>query len=176
MIYHQKAVICTSDDKGQGKAVYWEDDNGKVTKKTKKFNSPEEMDKVYQGFGLNEELIDTEKFWDFNIPSPFSLLSNFADNFFNNSSAPISSEPKGNILPEGVNLEKHRNRLRDFQEKKRKEEQAKENKEKEKKYLQSQIKELKSINKELKKANDDEGINAINKDIKKIEEKINAIS
>lgn len=135
MSYHQKAIVYTSDEKGQGKAVYREDDNGKITKKTKKIKSPDEIEKIYQNFGFNDPMLDVEEFLNFSVPSPFRILSGFADNFFGNRSATMIGEPQKDVLPKGVDVEKHRQRLRDLQEKK----------EEEKKYLQSQLEELKNI-------------------------------
>jgi len=176
MTYHQKAIIYTSDSNGKGKAVCFEDDNGKITKKTKNINSQNDIDNVYKQFGFDDPILDVERFMNFNISSPFRLLSGLADNFFGNrlQNEDVSVD-RGDILPDGVDINRHRERLAELREKKRIENEKEAQKEEEKKYLQSQLEELKKIKKELKKGEDNEGANLIEEDIKKIEEKIKKI-
>jgi len=172
MTYHQKAILCTSDNKGQGKATYWEDRNGKVTKKTKNFKSPTEIEKIYQKFKFDDPMIDIEEFINFSIPSPFGILSELADNFLGSKSIPKSTPSHQDVLPKGVDIQKHRQRLKNMQEKKKQKEQEKQKKEEDIKYLKVQLKELKNIKKELNNYGDEEGSKEIDEDIKKIEDKI----
>ena len=174
MTYHQKAIVCTSDSQGRGKAVYYEDDNGKVTKKTKKFEYPNEMEDLYQKFGFDDHILNMEQFMNFSIPSPFGLLSGLADNFFGSRPMAMIGESLKDILPEGVDVNKHRQRLRDLQEKKAQEEQEKQEKEEEKKHLQEQLEELKNIKKDLKEWGDTDGAKEVEEDIKRIEDKLNS--
>jgi len=173
MTYHQKAIVYTSDSKGKGKAVYWEDDNGKITKKTKNINSQSDVENIYKQFGFDDPILDVERFMNFNISSPFRLLSGLADNFFGNSFVNQNiEENQKSILPEDVEIDKHRKRLEELREKKRIENQKEAEKEQEKKYLQCNLEELKNIKKELKNGGDIEGVKSIEEDIKKIEEKM----
>lgn len=175
MTYHQKAIVYTSDNNGQGKAVYWEDDNGKVTKKVKKIKSSDEIEKVYKDFGFNDPLLNSENFMNFSIPSPFNLLSGFVDNLFDKPQTYFLDETKQHLLPEGVDLGKHYKRLEELQEKKRLANLEKQRLEEEKRYLQKQIEELKIVKKELQDEGDTEGAKEAEKDMHKIEEKLKKI-
>lgn len=172
MSYNQKAVVYTYDDTGGGKVVYWEDDNGKVTKKSKKFASKEEMDKICEELGVNKPGFNEESFFDFRMPSAFDMLNNFTDGFFGRPFGGFFADPEPNLLPSGVDINQHRQRLHELHEKKMSEERAKQESIGKQRFMQSRLEELKAIRSELMDGGDQEGVANVEKDIRTLEEEI----
>ena len=175
MTYTQKATFCTSDDQGQGEAFFWEDNNGKITKITKKINSPNEIEDIYKNFDFNDPPLDIEEFINFSFPSPFKAFGSLANNLF---SPKLKSKPdpnKQHFLPKEINIEKHRLKLQEIQKRRQEKELKQQEKEEKIKYLQHQIEELKEIKKEFKKEEEKEGLKDLENDINILENEINNI-
>lgn len=171
MQHHQKVIVCTNSN-GKGKAIYYENDNGKVTKKEKPINSLAELEKVHADLGF--EATDADEFFDFSVPSPFGILDGFLSNLFAQPALASGEqteedEENQNLMPEGIDINKHRTRLQEIKKKKQETEAARQQNEKARKYLLAQKKELEKIKRELQAEGDTEGVADVEADIQKIE-------
>jgi hypothetical protein len=172
MTYKQQALVCTSDDHGQGKAVYLEDIDGKVSKKTRKFSSPEELNQIYEQFGFDQSLPEVDNFFNFSTRAPFSLIGDLADNFFAHRQLPADNSQAQKWLPEGVDLAKHQKRLQELRAKKQEARANIQKLEEQKSFLKSELGYLQEMHSELKEGGDAEGAKALKEDLEKIEAKV----